>query len=262
MISQISATSTSFQQLSGTAGLAHAENSQINQQESIHFPISSPTQEKVNIGTSVGTVFHNFMTGQTPNPSASHQINVGLMSSGSHVGITEQNSAHSNTQVSQAGFETLEHTIDHHNTQNSEALNSTSVIEHPLALDTNHIASHSNVQHVETSHEINFSTSSNVFQHETTQTPSTSSLNSNQEPSIETISHHFVDGNQAQSLSVSGQINAGIVISESINDALDQGQQVEHQFKARRSIYAEFHEFTRKQIKEYETTFNKCCRFE
>ncbi|BES92568.1 EFh [Nesidiocoris tenuis] len=42
-----------------------------------------------------------------------------------------------------------------------------------------------------------------------------------------------------------------------INDALDQGQQVEHQFKARRSIYAEFHEFTRKQIKEYETTFNK-----
>ncbi|XP_014246785.1 EF-hand domain-containing protein D2 homolog [Cimex lectularius] len=42
-----------------------------------------------------------------------------------------------------------------------------------------------------------------------------------------------------------------------INEALDQGIAVEHQFRAHRSIYAEFHEFTRKQIKEYETTFNK-----
>uniref|UniRef100_A0A0V0G9M6 EF-hand domain-containing protein n=1 Tax=Triatoma dimidiata TaxID=72491 RepID=A0A0V0G9M6_TRIDM len=42
-----------------------------------------------------------------------------------------------------------------------------------------------------------------------------------------------------------------------INEALDQGIQVEHQFKAHRSIYAEFHEFTRKQIREYEASFNK-----
>uniref|UniRef100_A0A0A9YSP2 EF-hand domain-containing protein CG10641 n=1 Tax=Lygus hesperus TaxID=30085 RepID=A0A0A9YSP2_LYGHE len=42
-----------------------------------------------------------------------------------------------------------------------------------------------------------------------------------------------------------------------INDAMENGLQIEHQFKARRSIYAEFHEFTRKQIKEYEATFNK-----
>uniref|UniRef100_A0A069DPA7 EF-hand domain-containing protein n=1 Tax=Panstrongylus megistus TaxID=65343 RepID=A0A069DPA7_9HEMI len=42
-----------------------------------------------------------------------------------------------------------------------------------------------------------------------------------------------------------------------INEALDQGLQVEHQFKAHRSIYAEFHEFTRKQIREYEASFNK-----
>ncbi|KAK9505246.1 hypothetical protein O3M35_009339 [Rhynocoris fuscipes] len=42
-----------------------------------------------------------------------------------------------------------------------------------------------------------------------------------------------------------------------INEALDQGLQVEHQFRAHRSIYAEFHEFTRKQIREYESTFNR-----
>uniref|UniRef100_A0A023FA59 EF-hand domain-containing protein n=1 Tax=Triatoma infestans TaxID=30076 RepID=A0A023FA59_TRIIF len=42
-----------------------------------------------------------------------------------------------------------------------------------------------------------------------------------------------------------------------INEALDQGLQVEHQFKVHRSIYAEFHEFTRKQIREYEASFNK-----
>ncbi|KAL1123126.1 hypothetical protein AAG570_002214 [Ranatra chinensis] len=44
---------------------------------------------------------------------------------------------------------------------------------------------------------------------------------------------------------------------QAINDALDKGDQVEHQFRARRSVYAEFTEFTRKQIKEYENTFNR-----
>ncbi|XP_014270832.1 EF-hand domain-containing protein D2 homolog [Halyomorpha halys] len=42
-----------------------------------------------------------------------------------------------------------------------------------------------------------------------------------------------------------------------INTALDNGIPVEPQFRAHRSIYAEFTEFTRKQIKEYEATFNK-----
>lgn len=44
---------------------------------------------------------------------------------------------------------------------------------------------------------------------------------------------------------------------QAINDALDEGKQVTPQFKAHRSIYAEFHEFTRRQIKEYENTFNR-----
>lgn len=48
-----------------------------------------------------------------------------------------------------------------------------------------------------------------------------------------------------------------LVRRQAINDALDQGIQVEHQFKAHRSIFAEFHEFSRKQIKEYEATFSK-----
>uniref|UniRef100_A0A1B6CGX1 EF-hand domain-containing protein n=1 Tax=Clastoptera arizonana TaxID=38151 RepID=A0A1B6CGX1_9HEMI len=43
---------------------------------------------------------------------------------------------------------------------------------------------------------------------------------------------------------------------QAINDALDEGKDVAPQFvKAHRSIYAEFHEFSRKQIKEYESTF-------
>lgn len=46
-----------------------------------------------------------------------------------------------------------------------------------------------------------------------------------------------------------------------INTALDNGIPVEPQFRAHRSIYAEFTEFTRKQIKEYEATFNKWVLF-
>lgn len=45
---------------------------------------------------------------------------------------------------------------------------------------------------------------------------------------------------------------------QAINEALDEGKAVTPQFKqVHRSIYAEFHEFSRRQIKEYENTFNK-----
>lgn len=45
---------------------------------------------------------------------------------------------------------------------------------------------------------------------------------------------------------------------QAINDALDEGKDVAPQFKkAPRSVYAEFHEFSRRQIKEYESTFNR-----
>lgn len=44
---------------------------------------------------------------------------------------------------------------------------------------------------------------------------------------------------------------------QEINDALDAGKPFEYQFKAHRSVYAEFHEFSRKQIKDYEKMFNR-----
>jgi hypothetical protein len=44
---------------------------------------------------------------------------------------------------------------------------------------------------------------------------------------------------------------------QAINEALDDGQDVKPKFRAITSIYSEFHEFSRKQIKEYEKTFNR-----
>lgn len=46
-----------------------------------------------------------------------------------------------------------------------------------------------------------------------------------------------------------------------INTLLDKGLPVEHKFIAHRSIYAEFVEFSRKQIKVYEALFNKLVSF-
>nr|CAD7203247.1 unnamed protein product [Timema douglasi] len=46
---------------------------------------------------------------------------------------------------------------------------------------------------------------------------------------------------------------------QAINEALGEGKQVDPQFKpVKKNIYSEFHEFTRRQIKEYESTFNSC----
>ncbi|XP_059475323.1 EF-hand domain-containing protein D2 homolog [Neocloeon triangulifer] len=45
---------------------------------------------------------------------------------------------------------------------------------------------------------------------------------------------------------------------QAINDALDGGQEVKPHFRpSGHSVFAEFHEFTRKQIKLYESEFNK-----
>lgn len=41
-----------------------------------------------------------------------------------------------------------------------------------------------------------------------------------------------------------------------INDALENGETVKQNFKAG-NIYTEFHEFSRKEIKDYQSTFNK-----
>lgn len=43
---------------------------------------------------------------------------------------------------------------------------------------------------------------------------------------------------------------------QQINDALENGEEVKHKYRAV-NIYTEFHEFSRKEIKEYQTTFSK-----
>lgn len=43
---------------------------------------------------------------------------------------------------------------------------------------------------------------------------------------------------------------------QKINDALENGETVKHTFKVG-NIYTEFHEFSRKEIKDYQSTFNK-----
>lgn len=49
---------------------------------------------------------------------------------------------------------------------------------------------------------------------------------------------------------------------QAINEALDEGKDVTPQFKnVRKNIFSEFHEFSRRQIKEYEKTFKRQVRF-
>lgn len=43
---------------------------------------------------------------------------------------------------------------------------------------------------------------------------------------------------------------------QQINEALDEGQNVKPQYKFI-NVYTEFHEFTRRDIKAYEATFNR-----
>ncbi|XP_023717141.1 EF-hand domain-containing protein D2 homolog [Cryptotermes secundus] len=45
---------------------------------------------------------------------------------------------------------------------------------------------------------------------------------------------------------------------QAINEALDEGKEVTPQFKiVKKNIFSEFHEFSRREIKEYEKTFNR-----
>lgn len=43
---------------------------------------------------------------------------------------------------------------------------------------------------------------------------------------------------------------------QAINEALENGEEVKHTYRVV-NVYTEFHEFSRKEIKEYQTTFNK-----
>ncbi|KAK5641656.1 hypothetical protein RI129_010203 [Pyrocoelia pectoralis] len=52
------------------------------------------------------------------------------------------------------------------------------------------------------------------------------------------------------------ELNSVLVRRQEINDALDNGDEVKFKYKFV-NIYTEFHEFSRKEIKQYESTFKK-----
>ncbi|XP_066259845.1 EF-hand domain-containing protein D2 homolog [Euwallacea similis] len=52
------------------------------------------------------------------------------------------------------------------------------------------------------------------------------------------------------------ELNSVLVRRQEINDALDNGQEVTFKYKVV-NVYTEFHEFSRKEIKNYNTTFKK-----
>lgn len=57
-------------------------------------------------------------------------------------------------------------------------------------------------------------------------------------------------------MSADAELSSILNRRQQINEALDNGQSVKPTFKVV-NIYTEFHEFTRKEIKDYQATFNK-----
>lgn len=57
-------------------------------------------------------------------------------------------------------------------------------------------------------------------------------------------------------MSADSELSSILNRRQQMNDALDNGDTVIRNFKVG-NIYTEFHEFSRKQIKEYQDTFNK-----
>lgn len=57
-------------------------------------------------------------------------------------------------------------------------------------------------------------------------------------------------------MSSADELNSILNRRQQINEALENGQEIKHTFKVI-NVYTEFHEFSRKEIKEYQTTFNK-----
>lgn len=56
-------------------------------------------------------------------------------------------------------------------------------------------------------------------------------------------------------MSADSELNSILNRRQQINDALDNGETVQHVFRPG-NIYMEFDEFSRKQIKDYQATFN------
>lgn len=57
-------------------------------------------------------------------------------------------------------------------------------------------------------------------------------------------------------MSSADELNSILNRRQQINEALENGQEIKHTFKVI-NVYTEFHEFSRKEIKEYQSTFNK-----
>ena len=59
-------------------------------------------------------------------------------------------------------------------------------------------------------------------------------------------------------MSADSELSAILNRRQNMNDAMDNGQEVEHKFvKVNKNIYTEFSEFSRKEIKEYENKFKR-----
>ncbi|XP_054265521.1 EF-hand domain-containing protein D2 homolog [Macrosteles quadrilineatus] len=59
-------------------------------------------------------------------------------------------------------------------------------------------------------------------------------------------------------MSADSELSTLLSRRQAINEALGEGKEVKPTFRqVPRSIYAEFHEFSRRQVKDYENTFNK-----
>lgn len=57
-------------------------------------------------------------------------------------------------------------------------------------------------------------------------------------------------------MSSADELNSILSRRQQINEALENGHEIKHTFKVI-NVYTEFHEFSRKEIKEYQLTFNK-----
>lgn len=72
------------------------------------------------------------------------------------------------------------------------------------------------------------------------------------------ISFGICKQQQHPEMSADSELSSILNRRQQINDALENGEEVKHTIVHRPgNIYTEFHEFSRKEIKDYQSTFNK-----
>lgn len=62
--------------------------------------------------------------------------------------------------------------------------------------------------------------------------------------------------NKENEMSAESELFSVLNRRQQINDALENGEEVKHTYRVV-NVYTEFHEFSRKEIKEYQATFSK-----